>query len=223
MKLHVTEAWAETAGKILARAIALTIGTQGRCRLAICGGSTPGPVFEWLAENLEVADLPALWVTWVDERMTADRSARNDTLAYGKWLDHQPLGRVLPMRHTGDLRTDRDRYAAVFEKEFGGLDVVLLGAGPDGHIASLFPGHPALNAGGFCVGVSDSPKPPPIRLSLTLPLLQAVDCAVLVARGEDKAQMLGRARAGDRDLPLGRYQPQGDYHWVLDPAAGGAL
>ena len=97
----------------------------------------------------------------------------------------------------------------------------LLGVGGDGHIASLFPSHPALEATGLCVAITDSPKPPPQRLSLSLPVLAAVSHAVLLARGSGKASVL--ARGTDPALPIGRYQPHGAYHWVIDHAAGAAL
>jgi 6-phosphogluconolactonase len=100
---------------------------------------------------------------------------------------------------------------------------VLLGVGEDGHIASLFPDHPAVHASGVCVGVPDAPKPPPERLTLTLSVLEEVEHTVLVATGAAKASMLRRALAGDASLPLGRYRPRGEHTWVLDPAAAAEL
>jgi 6-phosphogluconolactonase len=94
---------------------------------------------------------------------------------------------------------------------------VLLGIGADGHLASLFPGHPGLDDPGPIVAVSDAPKPPPERLSLSLPVLERVSVAVLVVTGEDKGAVL--ARAERERLPIGRYTPAGTCHWVLDPAA----
>jgi 6-phosphogluconolactonase len=119
----------------------------------------------------------------------------------------------------GPLAEARDVVAARFEAEVGGLDVVLLGCGPDGHVASLFPDHPALEAAGPVIAVADSPKPPPERLTLSLPVLQDVDLAVLVATGAGKAAALRAALGGDASIPLGRYVPRGAWRWVIDEAA----
>lgn len=218
--LHVSQTLAAVAGPVLEATMSDVVQRSGRCRLGLSGGSTPEATLRWLADHLDASLYPRLWITWVDERMTGDERSRNDALARRAWLDRvAPPGCVLPMTHTGDLPGDAARYTRAFDGAFGGLDLVLLGAGPDGHFASLFPGHPGLDATGTCVAISDSPKPPADRLSLTRPVLEAVDCAVLLARGGAKAEMLGRAWRGDADLPLGRYAPRGAYHWIIDPAA----
>lgn len=219
--MHVTDDLASAAGPWLAGVIQSVVVMEGGCRLGLSGGSTPGGTLLWLAKHLPKGLVPALWITWIDERMTDDATDRNDSLARREWLDAAPdVACMLPMSHTGDLEADRRTFADSFQQDFGGaLDVVLLGAGEDGHIASLFPGHPSLDAQGTCVAVTDSPKPPPNRLSLTLPVLEQVGYALLLARGADKAPMLGRAYAGHADTPLGRYAPTGKYHWILDPAA----
>jgi 6-phosphogluconolactonase len=192
-------------------------------------------VFEWLRENLRPEIYPSLWVTWVDERHLPvagggtggyDRRS-NIRLAYDTWLSQAPRNPacVLPMVKGGDLESDLAGFRAEFDAEFAGaLDVVLLGVGPDGHIASLFPGRREIDETGHkALAVRESPKPPPERITLTLPVLQRVDRAVLVAKGEGKAEILARAYAGDRSLPLGRYRPEGSWHWVLDPAAAAQL
>jgi 6-phosphogluconolactonase len=88
--------------------------------------------------------------------------------------------------------------AAAYAEEFDDvvLDAVLLGMGPDGHTASLFPGHPALRADGTVVAVRDAPKPPPERVSLTLRTLNAARRLVLLVTGEGKADALARVVAG---------------------------
>ena len=76
------------------------------------------------------------------------------------------------------------------------LDIALNGMGPDGHTASLFPGHPLLHADGVAVGVRDSPKPPPERITLTLGKLNESRRILLLVTGEGKAPMLARVIAG---------------------------
>jgi 6-phosphogluconolactonase len=94
--------------------------------------------------------------------------------------------------------------ATAYADELDGtvLDVALNGMGPDGHTASLFPGHPMLRAEGIAVAVRDSPKPPPERVTLTLDKLNEARRILLVVTGEDKAPMLARVLAGaDPEVP----------------------
>jgi len=93
---------------------------------------------------------------------------------------------------------------------------VLLGAGEDGHTASLFPGHPEVQATGFAVGVRNAPKPPPDRVSLTLPALQGARRVIVLATGAGKADAVARARRGE--VPSGMIAGA---LWLLDRAAAG--
>lgn len=231
--VEVCEAPGASAGEHLARAIAAVVADRGRCRLAVPGGSSPVGAFGWLAEHLAPGLTSSLVVTWVDERhLPVDEDGDWRSLpeqsnlrgTWEHWLSRRPVPPpVVPMAMSGSLDDAVARYADAFMARLGGLDVVLLGVGEDGHIASLFPGHPALEATGTCVAVRDAPKPPPERISLTLPVLEDVEHAVLVATGAGKADALSRALAGDRSLPLGRYRPRGRWHWFLDSAAAADL
>jgi len=98
--------------------------------------------------------------------------------------------------------------------DFGGaLDLVLLGLGADGHIASLFPGHPLLHdtsltntsdGSSLVAFIDDSPKPPLRRITLTMSILSSAPLAILVALGESKRDALARVILGDADLPASR-------------------
>ena len=144
--------------------------------------------------------------------------------AWEHWLSRAPIcPQLLPLALPGSLEQARRQLEERFVAQLGGLDVVLLGAGPDGHIASLFPGPPAADLPGPVIALSDSPKPPPERLSLSMSVLEQVDHAVLVATGAGKAPVLARALDRDPELPLGRYHPRGALDWVLDPSAAHLL
>ena len=103
------------------------------------------------------------------------------------------------------------------------VDVLLLGVGPDGHVASLFPHHPSFEegqrAGRSVIAVHDSPKPPPTRLSLTLPVIQAAEQVWCVVSGEDKADAVAEALAGPGDLPASRATGAQRTLWLIDEAA----
>jgi 6-phosphogluconolactonase/glucosamine-6-phosphate isomerase/deaminase len=103
-----------------------------------------------------------------------------------------------------DVDLGCDGAAVAYAEALGDtvLDLALNGMGPDGHTASLFPGHPQLHATGIAVCVRDSPKPPPERMTLTLGKLNESRRILLVVTGEGKAAMLARVLAGpDPDVP----------------------
>ena len=101
------------------------------------------------------------------------------------------------------------------------LDALLLGMGPDGHTASLFPGHPLVEERRRWVApIADSPKPPPERVTLTLPVLNAARLALFVVTGASKAECVRRAFAPEPDVPAGLVLATHRTHWLLDaPAA----
>lgn len=217
----------EAAGALIAGGIADAVAAGGRCRLAIPGGTGPIPVFAWLAANLDPALAAATVVTWVDERHAAGPEDSNRQLAWDRWLSRtlaRPAELVLDA--PGSLGDALHQVSAGFAA-LGGLDVVLLGVGPDGHVASLFPGHPALDLPGPVLAVDDSPKPPPERLTLSMPVLCGAELAVVVAAGVAKAAVIAAAagqdpRAPDA-LPVARVTARGRCVWVLDPAASAGL
>jgi 6-phosphogluconolactonase len=108
------------------------------------------------------------------------------------------------------------------------LDLVWLGVGPDGHCLSLFPGRPEVGVlDRLVVPVHGAPKPPPDRLSLTLAALVGAERLLVLASGPGKAEAVGRARAGDLDLPITRAvavveRAGGTVTWLLDRAAAGS-
>lgn len=228
---------AQIAGPLVAEAIKRTIHKSGRCRLGLCGGSTPAATYAWLREHLPDDAYRQLWVTWVDERALpgtptqpgdwqAFHEDTNIHLAAEQWLAHVPIPphQVLPMTLGGDAASECLRFGRSFQQEWNGeLDIAILGAGPDGHIASLFPDHPALDVDDLCLAVHDSPKPPAERISLALSVLQKAPVVIVLAQGKSKADMLLRAANGDVSLPLARLDHPKDLHWILDFAAASEI
>ncbi len=228
--LVVSHAMAEAAGALVRDAIHQVLQGRPRCRLGVAGGSSPRPTLRWLADALAPEVQERLDLTVIDERHDPQwapvpwRELPETSNARGvweAWLQHTPtLPSWMPLDARGSLDEARAQVSAAFERTFGGLDVVLMGCGPDGHVASLFPGHAALDAVDSVLAVADSPKPPPERLTLSLSTLRAVHTSVLVASGPAKASALARAWNADPAAPLTRARPTaGAWHWVVDPAA----
>jgi 6-phosphogluconolactonase len=202
------QAAAERAAQTLAELLGDALDRRGVAHLALTGGTSAAPVYERLARR--VSDWSQIHLWWGDERCVApDDAAANFPI--GQWTLIEPLGvrsdRVHRMR--GELGPDEGAraYAAelgehVEERDPAGmpvLDVVDLGLGPDGHVASLFPGHPLLDADDApTAGVHDAPKPPPERITLTLPMLRAARRCVVHTAGSDRARAVAAA-LGDPD------------------------
>jgi len=111
------------------------------------------------------------------------------------------------------------------EPELPRFDLLLLGMGPDGHTCSLFPGHPLLeDKTSIIAPISDSPKPPPSRVTMTMPVVNNAKCAIFAACGEGKAEMVKRVLGGDVTLPAAMVKPvDGEVIWILDNAAAKLL
>jgi 6-phosphogluconolactonase len=171
---------------------------RGVAHLALSGGSTPARAYELLARELDSWQGVEVW--FADERCVPpddDESnyklARETLLARAPGLTAEHIHRM--EGELGPLRAAR-RYGSALRKHVApapgssvpSLDVIVLGIGPDGHVASLFPGASTLRAGArsVCLGVRHSPKPPPERVTLSLPVLRAARRCVLLALGESK-------------------------------------
>ncbi|XP_019762001.2 6-phosphogluconolactonase [Dendroctonus ponderosae] len=105
------------------------------------------------------------------------------------------------------------------------FDLLLLGMGPDGHTCSLFPGHALLNETAKWVApITDSPKPPPSRITLTFPVINAARVCAFAVSGKEKAEMIKRIHVDKEDLPATRVQPtSGNLQWIVDKDAGALL
>ena len=104
-------------------------------------------------------------------------------------------------------------------------DALLLGMGPDGHTCSLFPGHPLLDETSCAVApITDSPKPPPSRVTLTYPVLNNAKVAAFVCTGDGKKEVVKAILEDGVDYPAGRVKPkEGELYWILDKPAAALL
>jgi 6-phosphogluconolactonase len=204
-------------------------------QFAICcsGGSTPKRLYEVLGEPATAARFPWQRVHWFwgDERFVPhDHPDSNYRMVRDALLSRV----AVPERNVHAVPTaglSPEQAAAAYERtlqEFYGaatlnparplFDVTLLGIGEDGHTASLFPGHPALEeATRWAVAVIGAKAE--ARITLTYPALDSSADAVFLVTGKGKREPVARARSGDRALPAARIRPVGRLHWFIDRAA----
>jgi len=182
----------------VARLLEDALRERGVAHLALSGGSTPAHAYELLARELDSWGRVEAW--FADERCVRpddDESnyklARETLFAPAADLSaeriHRMEGELGPLRAARRYgRALRARVAPAPRSRVPSLDVIVLGIGPDGHVASLFPGAATLRAGAnsVCLGVRNSPKPPPERVTLSLPVLRAARRCVLLALGASK-------------------------------------
>jgi 6-phosphogluconolactonase len=194
------EAVAERAAAEVARYLGRTREERGVAHLALSGGSTPGRTYELLAGSS--AELAGVDIWFADERcVPPDDEQSNYRLVADTLLAPAGIAPEHVHRMEGELGPDEGarRYETALldgvEERDGHLpvlDLIVLGIGPDGHVASLFPGSPTLDAGdqAVCLGVHDSPKPPPERITLSLAVLRAARRCLLLATGASKADAI---------------------------------
>jgi 6-phosphogluconolactonase len=181
---------AQRTAEVLAAAIDGARTIHGIAHVALSGGSAV-KAYDLLGPMLPGWRDVHLW--YVDERVVPlDDEESNHRQA----TDH--LDAPDATWHPIAPELGAEGAAVAYAQELDGttLDVSLNGMGPDGHTASLFPGFPQLTAEGICVAVHDSPKPPPDRITLTLPKINDSRRIVLLATGASKATMLERVIAG---------------------------
>jgi 6-phosphogluconolactonase len=180
----------------------------------LAGGNTPKRCYELLA-RLDV-QWGRVTVLFGDERcVPPNHPDSNYRMAREALLDRAAPATV--HRMPAELGPDEgaELYAQVVAA-VSPLDLVVLGVGEDGHTASLFPGHPALQASGLTVGIHDSPKLPPHRVTLTLTALRSARAVLILATGAGKADAVAKAKRGE--VPSGMIAGA---RWLIDRAAAG--
>jgi 6-phosphogluconolactonase len=223
------------AATVSARLVVKIIDAQaerGTASVVLTGGRIAAKVLRSVEDSPAAAaiDWSRVDLWWGDERfLPAGDPDRNDTQAREALLDALPLdpARVHAMPAAdGPDGDDAQAAAARYARDLsaGGaplpaFDVLMLGVGEDGHVASLFPEHPVLDETGTTAAVHDSPKPPPTRITLTMSTIQSADEVWLIAAGSDKTASVGAAVNGAKDLPAAHATGTSRTLWLLDRAA----
>ncbi|MEP7089528.1 MAG: 6-phosphogluconolactonase [Nocardioidaceae bacterium] len=232
---------ADVAERLVERLAA--VQAEGRVpSVGLTGGTIAAAIHEALvAASVERVDWGRVDIWWGDERFVAgDDPDRNCRQAAESLLDHVAVSpeRVHEMAardDAGGADGDLERAAAAYGEEIrtqgnGMFDVLMLGVGPDGHVASLFPGFPQLDVDdAVAVPVTGSPKPPPERISLTFGALNHSRAVWFVVSGAGKADAVARAlstgpgRPDVHEIPAVGVSGQHETLWFLDDDAASRL
>jgi 6-phosphogluconolactonase len=216
------------------RLLARIAANSGRVAICLTGGSSPKQLYELLGTEPYHSRIPWERTHWFigDERYVA----ANDPLSNMATARQCFLNRCAPLVNIHPVATDAadpeeaaQRYEAELKAFYGSdrldrarplFDVVLMGVGPDGHTASLFPGYPAVaEIERWVAGVPDAAVAPLVpRVTLTLPALGSCREMLFEVSGADKRAILSRVLAGE-DLPAARAHSAGETVWLVDRAA----
>lgn len=224
------EALSRAAARDIAAFLREAVAQLGRCRVALAGGRTPRRLYELLAKE-DGVPWAAVHLFWGDERyVPQDHPESNFRLVRTTLLERIPI----PQENVHPIPTqleDPEEAARAYEEGLRGafgsgpprFDLVLLGMGADGHVASLFPGSAALLDREHWVMAVRTRAQPPVRVTLTLPVLNQAARVDLLVAGADKHDALHRALHGPpdpADCPASAVQPQeGTVIWWVDRAA----
>lgn len=228
----------ELAEAVAARLLVRLVDAQaarGSADVVLTGGRVAAAVYRAVLADpaRDAVDWSRVDLWWGDERfLPAGDPDRNETQARAALLDALPLdpARVHPMPPSdgpdgSDPELAAARYAGELARTSPGsaglprFDVLLLGVGEDGHVASVFPGHPVAAETRPVSAVRNSPKPPPVRTTLTLPAINTAAEVWLIAAGPDKAEAVGAALSGSAELPAAAVHGVSRTVWLLDQAA----
>ena len=229
------------ASAVAARLVVKIIDAQaerGWAGVVLTGGRIAKKVLSSVRElpAADAIDWSHVDLWWGDERfLPAGDPDRNETQARAALLDALPLdpARVHAMPASDgpdgdDAKAAAARYARELaaaakpgSSELPHFDVLMLGVGEDGHVASVFPEHPVHHETGTTAAVHNSPKPPPNRVTLTLPTIRSAEEVWLIAAGPDKAAAVGMAidGAGPKQVPAAGATGTDKTVWLLDRAA----
>jgi 6-phosphogluconolactonase len=217
------------ADRVLARISA----NDSRVAICLTGGSSPKRLYQLLATEPYRSKIPWDRVHWFigDERFVPTNDNRNNMkMAREAFLEQcAPAANIHPIPTDTDFDECASRYAGELKSFYGAdrldparplFDLVLMGMGPDGHTASIFPGYPAqAETERWVVGVPQAHVEPFVpRVTLTLPVLASCREMLFEIAGSDKRAILSRV-FGNENLPANRAKSIGETIWLVDRAA----
>jgi 6-phosphogluconolactonase len=219
------------------RAGRVAIGLQGRFTVALSGGSTPKALYSLLAANYQHFDWKHTFLFFGDERHVAPTAAEsNYRMVHDSLLTKVaiPTDNVFRVKAenpdataaAAEYESQLRRFFELNSEEFPRFDLILLGMGPDGHTASLFPGSAALNEQSHLVVANWVAKFNTHRITFTYPVLNHAAEVIFLASGTDKADMLHQVLESKNypPFPSQRVQPsEGRLLWMMDQAAAAKL
>ena len=226
---------AETTAARLLVATADAVATRGGAHIVLTGGGVGVATLARAAASplADIVDWTSVHVWWGDERfLRLGDPERNEVQAQrallsGLRLPEENIHRVASASAVSGAAEAAEAYAselAGFGDPAPAFDVLLLGLGPDGHVASLFPGRPEVKVDGTTVvAVEDGPKPPPTRVSMTLPTINGAREVWIIAAGAEKAAAVAQARGRGPEVPGGMVHGTERTLWLLDTAAAAKL
>jgi 6-phosphogluconolactonase len=235
-----SDALVAAAGERLIGVIEAAAATRGRALIVLTGGGNGNRLLNYLGAQDQRIDWAKVHLFWGDERYVAeDDDERNDKQARDALLDHIDIParnvHAMPARD-GEFGSDIAAAALSYEQLLAAnaepgdpapnFDVHLLGVGPEGHINSLFPDSPAVHVTTrLVVDVEDSPKPPPQRITLTLPAIQRSREVWMMVSGAEKADAVAAAIGGADPVlvPAAGAVGREDTVWFLDSEAASKL
>jgi 6-phosphogluconolactonase len=219
----------DLAAERLADAIAVGRRQGPTVHLSLAGGTTPRAAYQRLSALVDDWDGVELWLG--DERLVPPDDPRSNYRLVAETMLHGTGAIAHAVPTGGSAEEAASAYARLIRQRVPAgpdgvpaLDLALLGLGEDGHVASLFPNAPALDARDeICVAVHNAPKPPPDRVSLTLGVLRAARSVLILAVGEGKAGAAAAAVSGpDPGVPASLLA-EGPLELILDRAAAREL
>lgn len=229
----------EAMGSALADAIAEAsseaIAKKGKFTIAFSGGSLPDTVNAGLLATKQGIEYNKWHVFFCDERCVPhDHADSNYKLIKDGIMTREPIQHVYTINPSYLDQPDQaasdyeEQMKRVFGNEvahdFPSLDMALLGMGPDGHTCSLFPGHHLLQEKSkWVAAITDSPKPPPNRITLTLPVVNASKHIIFVATGASKQEPLREIFGGHSSLPAALIMGANGVDWYVDEEAAAAI
>ncbi len=223
-----------------------SINQKGSFIVALSGGSLPDIIANGILKHKDSIDFTKWYIFFADERHVDHNHPDSNLLACNKAFLSKtsiPKYHIYGNDFTVSVEESADEYGMKIASVFTTLnsikdrlpvfDLILLGMGPDGHTCSLFPNHPLLDEDRvFVAPISDSPKPPPERITLTFPVLNAAKNVYFVATGSSKVDIIPQVviskekleQMGSKALPAARVRPtNGTLKWYIDKAAAAKL